>query len=198
MERIFADDLVSTAAEIAALAALRRAVGTADSVMERHCVRVFFIVERLAALLGRPIDREVALCACLLFEIGAYPAAATGDVYTRDGARHALEVLRPFGWSRARRQRCADAIERHHQLRPQWTLGAEVELLRRADLVDTAPALFRGPITKDWLTQLFVRVPRAGLYRHVAALVAGMLRDRPATIRRIFSPPPRPLRLANG
>jgi hypothetical protein len=184
-----ADDLVSTAAERAALAALRQAVGAGDSVMERHCLRVFLILERLAALLSIEIDREVALCASFLFELGIYPLASTGDVYTTDGRRHAERILRPFGWPEARLRRCLDAVERHHQLRPQWSHGPEVELLRRADLVDAAPALFRGPLPRAWLRELFRQVPRAGLYRDLLALIFRMARERPGTMRWIFLPP---------
>ena len=89
--RLFADQSVSTPAENAALRALRQAAGGTDTPMERHCLRVFLIIERLAADRPIPIDREVALCASLLFDIGVYPLVSTRDVYTNDGRRFAKQ-----------------------------------------------------------------------------------------------------------
>jgi uncharacterized protein DUF6632 len=52
-----ADAIVSTAAERASLDALRQATGAPDTPMERHCVRVFLMVERMAADQSIGIDR---------------------------------------------------------------------------------------------------------------------------------------------
>ena len=184
-----ADAIVSTAAERASLDALRQATGAPDTPMERHCVRVFLMVERMAADQSIGIDREVAVCASCLFEIGAYRLASSEDVYTSDGRRFAKRLLEPFGWPEPRLRVCLDTIERHHQLRSQRQYGAEVELLRRADLVDAFPALFRFGLSREWLADLFRRIPRRGLYRTILAGVGGMVRERPATIPRIFLPP---------
>ncbi len=191
MTGLAADEVVSTAAERAALDTLRKAVGGIDTPMERHCLRVFLIMERIAADHRIGIDREVALCASYLFEIGAYPLASSRDVYTSDGRRFAMHLLEPFGWPEARVRRCLDAIERHHQLRSQAQYGAEVELLRRADLVDAFPAFFRFGLSRAWLADLFRRIPREGLYRTILSGVGAMLRERPATIPSIFLPPRR-------
>lgn len=184
-----ADDLVSTAPEKASLTALRKATGGVDTPMERHCLRVFLIMERIAADQAIAIDREIALCASYLFEIGAYPLASTRDVYTSDGRRFAKRLLEPFGWHDTRLRLCLDAIERHHQLRSQRHLGAEVELLRRADLVDAFPGFFRSGLSRVWLADLFERLPRRGLYSTIFSALGAMLRERPGTIPRIFLPP---------
>src|SRR5262249_21688066 len=155
-------ELASTAAERAALRALRQLAGGIDTPMERHAQRVFLILERLAADRRIAIDREVALCACLLFDLGIFPPVATRAAYTRDGRRLARRVLARFAWPEARLRRALDAIERHHQLTAQWSHGAEAELLRRADLVDALPALFRFGLPRAWLAELFFRVPREG------------------------------------
>ena len=102
MTPLAADGVVSTAAERASLDALRKAAGAIDTPMERHCLRVFLIVERMATDNSIDIDREVALCASYLFEIGIYPLASTRDVYTSDGRRFAKLLLEPFGWPEAR------------------------------------------------------------------------------------------------
>lgn len=184
-----ADDVVSSAPERASLDALRKATGGVDTPMERHCLRVFLIMERIAADQAIALDREVALCASWLFEIGAYPLASTRDVYTSDGRRFAKRLLEPFGWPETRLRLCLDAIERHHQLRSQRHLGAEVELLRRADLVDAFPAFFRSGLSRAWLADLFCRLPRHGLYSTIFWGVGAMLRERPATIPKIFQRP---------
>jgi hypothetical protein len=189
MTSLAADGVVSTAPERASLDALRKATGGIDTPMERHCLRIFLIMERIAAEHSIGIDREVALCASFLFEIGAYPLASTRDVYTSDGRRFAKRLLGPFGWPEARLRLCLDTIERHQQLRSQRRYGAEVELLRRADLVDAFPAVFRFGLSRAWLADLFRRIPRHGLYSMILAGVGAMLRERPATIPKIFLPP---------
>jgi HD domain len=184
-----ADTLASTEAERACLAALRAATAKVDDPMERHCVRVFLIADRLATSSGRATDREVLLCAAFLHDAGAFEPAATADVYTRDGRRLAERTLAPFGWEPERLGRCLDAIEQHHAMAPRWSMGNEVELMRRADLVDVsgvgAPFGVHGP----WLRDLFRQVPRTGLYPMLAGVLMGMLRQRPATIPAIFRPP---------
>jgi len=65
----------------------------------------------------------------------------------------------------------------------------EVELLRRADLVDAFPGLLHFGLSRGWLDSLFRRIPRAGLYSMLFGSVLGMLRERPGTIPRIFLPP---------
>jgi HD domain len=197
--RTYADEVVSTPAEKAALEALRRVAGVRDTPMERHCLRVFLIIERLATERSIAIDRELALCVSLLFDIGVYPAVATRDVYTRDGRRFARQVLAPFSWPEARLHRALEAIERHHQVRAQWQHGAEVELLRLADLVDVLPAVFRFGLPGAWLDELARRLPRDGLFSSfLGPAVGAMLRQRPGTIPRIFLPPrPMPAALSD-
>jgi hypothetical protein len=186
VELLLAEDLISTSAEHAALAALRRTMGSVGSAMERHCLRVFLIIERLATMRGITIDREVALCASLFFDLGVSPVVATSDVYTIDGRRLARQVLARFAWTNVRLDRCLDAIERHHRLTSQWHRGVEVELLRRADLVDAFPAVFHFGLPRTWLAELFRRIPRNGLYPMLISAVWTMLRERPRTIPRIF------------
>jgi hypothetical protein len=182
MTRLVADDVVSTEPERASLRALREATRTADGPMERHCLRVFVIAERSGAELGRRVDREVLLCASLLHEIGAYPIAATGDVYTADGRRFAGQLLDPFGWPEMRIRACGDAIENHHRLSEVWELGPETELVRRADLVDVSGGLVAFGLSRGWLRGLFSAVSREGLYTEIGRIVAGFIRDRPETI----------------
>jgi HD superfamily phosphodiesterase len=88
------------------------------------------------------VDREVILIAGLLHDVGLYDAASHGGVYVREGAEFTAEILRTQGWDEDRIRLCFDAIERHHELRSPWERGAEVELIRRADLVDVSTAWF--------------------------------------------------------
>jgi hypothetical protein len=185
MARLVTDEVVSTDAERASLDALREATSAPDGAMERHCLRVFVIAERSATELGRRVDREVLLCASLLHEIGAYPIAATGDVYTADGRRFAEKLLDPFGWPEMRTRACGDAIENHHRLSPVWELGPETELVRQADLVDVSAGIVAFGLSRAWLRGLFRAVPRDGLYGEIARIAASFVRDRPETIPEI-------------
>ena len=123
-----ADELTRTDAERACLDEVRRLAGTTGGPLENHNVRVFLIAERLADGRGLKVDREVLLCAAHIHDAGLYPGAATDASYVEDGGRLAQRLLAPYGWPPARLKRCKDAIERHHELRPQWKRGVEVEL----------------------------------------------------------------------
>jgi hypothetical protein len=136
---------VTTPAERAALEALRAAAGGALGPLELHSARVFELARRLAP----DGDREVLLVAALLHDIAALPGRRRGPgPYVTDARRQAEALLAPLGWEPDRRRRCLDAVERHHELRRQDARGAEVEALRRADLIargrEPGPA---GPVT---------------------------------------------------
>ena len=185
--RLRTDDLASESAELAALAATREAVGAADGPIERHGLRCALICERLADKGGLTIDRELLLIAGLLHDIGLYDAASRGGAYVADGAEFAAEVLtgQP-GWETPRIKLCLEAIDRHHELRPQWDHGAEVELLRRADLVELSSGLIDFGIGRGWLRGLWRAVPREGTYREIGRLVGKAALERPSTLPQIF------------
>jgi hypothetical protein len=183
-----ADDLVTTDAERACLAALRAATGETDGPMERHCVRQFLVAERLGEPTPAVIDRELLLCAALVHDAGLYPGVSTEDVYVTDSRRLAERTLAPFGWPHERLARCLDAVEQHHALRSRRDWGAEVELIRRSDLVDVTRGLVAFGLPRTWLRELFRSVPRMGFYRMLASEVLRMARERPRTLARIFRP----------
>jgi HD domain len=184
-----ADDLVTTDAELACLDVLRAATGEPDGgAMERHCVRQFLIAARLGENLPGEVDRELLLCAALLHDAGLYPGVSTGDVYVTDGRRLAERTLTPFGWPPPRLARCLDAVEQHHALRSRWDWGAEVELMRRSDLVDVTAGLVALGLPRQWLRELFRDVPRKGFWRMLSRAVLRMARERPRTLARIATP----------
>lgn len=180
------DDLVSTQAERAALDRLREATGQLDGPMERHCLRCRQIAARIAAARGWVIDGEVLTVASILHDIGLYPPVASDRAYVADGAVLARELLGQCGWTAQRIELCANAIDRHHDVRRQLTYGYEVEALRLADLIDVTGGVFRFGLPREWLRRLFVEVPRRGLYGELARELRRALRERPATLPRIF------------
>jgi hypothetical protein len=181
-----AEDLARTDSETAALAALRDAAGESGGPMERHGIRVFLIADRLATAREQKIDREVLLIAGLLHDVGLYDAASHGGVYVKEGAEFTAEILRKQGWGEERIRLCFDSIERHHELRSQWDRGAEVELIRRADLVDVSNGIVRFGLSREWIHDLFKSVSRDGTYRTIGYEVARVLRHRPLTFPQIF------------
>jgi HD domain len=181
-----AEDLARTDAETAALAALREAADETGGPMERHGLRVFLIADRLATARELKVDREVLLIAGLLHDVGLYDAASHGGVYVKEGAEFTAELLRAQGWDEVRIHLCFDAIERHHELRTQWDRGDEVELIRRADLVDVSNGLVRFGLSREWIRDLFKSVSRQGTYRTIGYEVARVLRHRPLTFPQIF------------
>ncbi len=176
----------STGAERACLEQLRAAAGATDGPMERHCLRVDMLARAMAAERGVSLDEETLLCAALLHDIGLYPAASRGGVYTDDGAELARELLAPLGWSSERIELCADAISQHHALRSQSDRGIEVELLRCADLTDVSAGLVPHGLPRTTIREIFATVPRSGTYRHIGSLVGRALRERPVTVPQIF------------
>jgi predicted hydrolase (HD superfamily) len=181
-----AEDLAGTDSEIAALAALREATGESGRAMERHGLRVFLIADRLATARELKVDRELLLIAGLLHDVGLYDAASHGGVYVREGAEFTAVLLRKHDWDEDRIRLCFDAIERHHELRSQWDRGDEVELIRRADLVDLSHGLVRFGLSREWIRDLFRSVSREGTYRTIGYDVARVLRHRPLTLPQIF------------
>lgn len=184
-----ADTACTTDAARACLGELRTLSGETDGPMERHGLRVYEIARELARLRGLDVDIELLGCVAWLHDAGLYPGAASADTYVLDGRRLLERVLAPFGWSAERVALAGDAVERHHELRPQWKRGAEVELIRRADLIDVSGGAVLFGLDRPWLRDLFVRVPRAGLGREIARLVGGALRHRPLTMLEIFRRP---------
>ena len=158
------DELTRSRPEQAALGFLRDAAEVTDGPMERHAIRVFLIAERIAKERDLAFDREVALCASLLHDVGILPNASRSLRYIDDGKDVGREVLGAelIG---PRLAKCLEAIGKHHHIRSQWDRGIEVELLRRADTVDGFPVLVRTTVERRWLGDLFRRVPRHGLYR---------------------------------
>ncbi len=169
MRHTKADEFVSTPAEQACLRALRHLTRDSKGPIERHSLRVFLIAEELARLNGMTLDREALLCAALLHDAGLYRGSATPHrFYLRKGRSFAEELLGPLNWPSVRLQRCLDAVELHHRLRPQWAHGEEVELLRLADLVDASRGVVAFGIRRKWLREIFEALPRGGLYRELA------------------------------
>jgi hypothetical protein len=180
------DQLAVTPAATDALRRLRDVTGEREGPMERHCLRTRYIADEIARRRGWEIDGEVLIVAAILHDIGIYPAASHGGVYTAEGAALAREMLPGHGWSEDRIERCAEAIDRHHDLRRQLARGAEVEALRLADLVDVSGGVVRAGVDRAWLRSLTQAVPRGGLVGELARLVGRALRERPLTVPRIF------------
>jgi putative nucleotidyltransferase with HDIG domain len=179
-------ELAVTPAERDALDALRAATGRVEGPMERHCLRVRHVAAELARHRAWAIDGEIITVAAILHDIGLYPSASRGGVYTADGAELAREMLPAHSWSTDRIRRCADAIDRHHELRTQLARGGEVEALRLADLVDLSGGLLTFGLDRGWLRDLNQTVPRQGLIAELTRELARAVRQRPLTLPRIF------------
>ena len=185
--KMTADDVVGTAAERDALERLRELTGDVNGPMERHGLRCHLLCERLAADRGVEIDHEVTLVAGLLHDIGLYEGAAEGGAYVTDGRHFAERMLsaKP-DWEGERLRLCLDAIERHHEVRPQWSDGNEVEFMRRADLIELSAATINFGVDRSWIRGLWSAVPRDGIYGEVGKMVAKAARERPLTLPLIF------------
>jgi HD domain len=180
------DELTTTPAGQDALARLRQATGEREGPMERHCLRTRHIAAELSGQRGWAIDGELLTVAAILHDIGLYPGVSRGGVYTADGAALARELLPAHGWGAERVELCADAIDRHHELRNQRARGSEVEALRLADLVELSGGLLKFGLPRSWLGSLYAAVPRRGLVGELAREVGRALRERPLTMPRIF------------
>jgi hypothetical protein len=186
-ETLTADEVVRTDAEREALARLRELTGEANGPMERHGLRCHLLCERMAFDRVVEIDHEVTLVAGILHDIGLYEGAAEGGAYVTDGRNYAERMLagKPE-WEGERLRLCLDAIERHHELRPQWGDGTEVEFMRRADLIELSGATINFGIDRRWIRGLWSAVPRQGIYGEVGKMVAKAAKERPLTLPLIF------------
>jgi hypothetical protein len=181
-----AESACTTEATLACLAELRSLCGAEDGPMERHGLRVYEIACELGRRRKVEADRDLLLCVALLHDAGLYPGAASSDTYVVDGRHLLVRVLAPFAWPPERVALAGDAVERHHELRPQWSHGTEVELIRRADLIDVSAGAVRFGLDRAWLRGLAERIPRAGMTGEIGRLVLGALRARPLTMLEIF------------
>jgi hypothetical protein len=180
------EEIAVTPAARDALGKLRSATAQVEGPMERHCLRVRHIAAELAGRRGWAIDGEILTVAAVLHDIGLYPSASRGGVYTEDGAELAREMLPTHGWSPERVNVCAVAIGHHHELRGQLASGNEVEAVRLADLVDLGGGLLTFGLDRDWLRALNRAIPRRGLIGELARELGRAFRERPLTLPRIF------------
>lgn len=157
--------------------------------MERHCLRCRLIADELARARQWVLDEELLTVASILHDLGLYPAVSRSGVYTSDGAAFARELLAEHGWSAERIELCADAIDRHHDVRRQVERGVEVEALRLADLIEVSGGLLRFGLDAEWLRGLRREVPPDGLWQELRRELTRALRERPTTLPRIFFRP---------
>ena len=183
------DALADTDASRDALARLRAATGGERGPMELHCLRCRHIAAEIANRRGWTVDDELLTVAAILHDIGLYPAASRGGVYTADGADLAREMLATHGWEAERIERCARAIDAHHDVRSQLTRGPEAEALRLADRVELGFGALTAGVDRGWLRTLRKEVPTRGLVAELAREVGRAIRQRPLTMVRIFVRP---------
>jgi hypothetical protein len=180
------DELAISPAEREALSRLRTATGEIGGPMERHSLRCRHIAAEIASRRSWILDGEVLTVAAILHDVGLYPGVASADAYVADGAALARALLERHGWSPTRINLCAEAIDRHHELRGQRHRGVEIEAVRLADLVDVSGGLLRFGLDREWLRALRRRIPARGLGGELAREVGRALRERPLTLPRIF------------
>ena len=179
--------LAPTSTAALCLMRMRELAGDTADAMQGHCERVFSIAVGLAEHEGKEVDEELLACAASLHDAGLYEGAKRADsTYVEDGAVLARDLLEPLGWEGERLRSCMDAIERHHELRAQWDRGAEVELLRRGDLVDVSAGVVGFGFPRSRYKELVEEIPRDGMYRGIAGLVGHQLRERPLSMLKIF------------
>jgi hypothetical protein len=181
--------LANTDAARDALGRLRAATRTEAGPMELHCLRCRHIAREIADRRGWSIDDELLTIAAILHDIGLYPLAARGGVYTSEGAQLAREILAAHGWEAERIERCANAIDRHHDVRSQLRFGGETEALRIADRVELSAGALRAGVDRRWLHDLRAEFSTRGLAQELAREIARALRERPLTMLRIFLRP---------
>jgi hypothetical protein len=157
--------------------------------MERHSLRCYQFATEIARLRGWAIDDEVLLVAALMHDVGLYNGASRGGVYTADGAELARELLTEFEWAAERVERCARAIDAHHDLRSQRSYGHEVESLRLADRVELTAGLLSAGISRARRRAILHETPRDGLVFELLREVGRAALQRPLTLPQIFLRP---------
>lgn len=164
--------------------ALRAAEGGEGGPIERHSERVARFALALAG--SRPVDEELLRCACWLHDIGLFDDPSAKDAYVTTGRARTRELL--AHWEPARLQRCCDAVELHHTLRPVTDRGYEVELLWRADRVEVSGGLLTGGLPRRVVRSVRREVPVAGFIPAVLRGLGRSARHRPRSLWRIVAP----------
>jgi HD superfamily phosphodiesterase len=158
--------------------------------MERHSLRCRYLAAEIAELRGWTINDELLTIAAILHDIGLYPAASRGGVYTADGAALAREMLGRHGWTAERIELCARAIDAHHDLRSQRASGPEVEALRLADRIELTGGLLSAGVSRARRREMAAAIPRDGLVSEILRELGRAARERPLSLPRIFLRPP--------
>ncbi|WP_165485311.1 HD domain-containing protein [Protofrankia symbiont of Coriaria ruscifolia] len=174
---------MNTAGELA-LQVLHERAGAIGTPLEHHSERVY----ELAVLLAPTADRELLRVAALMHDIGVLePPGRTA--YVTVGAERARDQLESCGWQAERIRSCADAVERHHELRRQIGRGVEVEAIRRADLIDLSSGLIRFGVLQADVQAVSTRHPRRGFTVALARIVGGLVLHAPRSLPAVFRPP---------
>lgn len=174
----------STAAIARCRDLLRVTAGVDQGPMELHCRRVFHIAVALSERVQEvDADAEVLEAAALLHDIGLYNPWWDGGPYPVASARAARAALADGPWPPQRVNLCLAAIRRHHAATDQSRFGREVELLRRADLIDLSSGRISYGLDRGWITALFGELPRDGFSTHLGGLLLRRSIEQPRAVR---------------
>ena len=130
-----------------------------------HCYRVLNVYVQLAALKGVAVNVDEAAIALAFHDIGLW-TDKTLD-YLPPSVREARQYLAANAGFDV--TKIGLMISEHHKLLP-YKADPQVELFRRADLVDFSLGLVRHGLSKSWIAELKAVFPNAGFHNRLLQL----------------------------
>lgn len=167
-------------------AAVVRTVALVESLsspaLYNHCLRTYVWGALLAQAGGIAFDEELFFVASLFHDIGLTSAHNCQDsscaCFAVEGARAAEHYAVEFGWEAERRERLAEAISLHLNVRVGLGHGAEAHLLHDGAALDVIGARL-GEIDRKSIDSVLARYPRLDIKAELAAGIKAQARQRP-------------------
>jgi hypothetical protein len=150
--------------------------------LSEHCVRTYIWGALFARSDGLAFDAEVLAAASLLHDLGLAlpPAAPGGTCFAVRGARESRRLLASQPVDDARRERIAEAISLHLNVRVPPSQGTEAHLVHEGAAFDVVGARWHDVRPADRLAVLALH-PRQDLKRRLVPVLREQASRSPRT-----------------
>jgi hypothetical protein len=150
--------------------------------LANHCQRTYIWSAMLAQRDRIRVDEEILFVASVLHDLGlidAHNGKQPGcECFAVEGARAAMRFAAEIGWDDERRDRLAEAISLHLNVRVGLRHGPEAHLLHEGAAFDVIGARL-GQLHRETVMSVLLRHPRLGFKDEMGAAMRQQTRMRP-------------------
>ena len=147
-----------------------------------HAYRAYFWGAYLAKASGITYDEELLFVACILHDLGltetCKPPRDNLHCFGVIGARQAVQEMAGSNWNAQRLEAMEEAIVLHLNINVPISDGLEAHLLHEGTILDVVGAR-HDELSKDYLTKVIERFPRASLKEGILSCVHYEAATRP-------------------